>query len=256
MIIKALLVSIIAGIGEIDNRILGMTMIQRPIIMSTLVGLVYGDVVTAMIIGAQIELLSMGIVGIGAHSAPPDVTLGSALCTAFALGSGTGTEVALALALPVSAFATSLKYVTYVPLNHMLSERARKKAAVADTKAMGVSQWLGLFNYFIFPFIITFIAMMLGGPLFEDLVEVTPKAITEGIQVAAGLLPALGFALLMRLTYTKQYAPYLFLGFVCVAFLGMSNVGVAAIGAIIAVLIFSTDNQSNGKEAALDDNEV
>lgn len=147
MIIKALLVSLISGIGEIDNRIFGMTMIQRPIIISTLVGLVYGDVVTGMIIGAQLELLSMGVVGIGAHSAPPDVTLGSALCTAFVLGSGTGTEVALALALPVSAFATSLKYLTYIPINHMLAERARKKAAVADTKAMAVSQWLGLFNF-------------------------------------------------------------------------------------------------------------
>ena len=52
-----------------------------------------------MIIGAQFELLSMGLVGIGAHSGMPEITLGSALCTGFVLGSGTGTEVALALAL-------------------------------------------------------------------------------------------------------------------------------------------------------------
>ena len=45
----------------------------------------------------------MGLVGIGAHSGMPDITLGSALCTAFTLGSGTGIEVALTLALPISA---------------------------------------------------------------------------------------------------------------------------------------------------------
>lgn len=256
MIVNALLVALITGIGEIDNRLFGMTMLQRPLVMSTLVGLVYGDVVTGMILGAQIELLSMGVVGIGAHSAPPDVTMGSALCTAFALSSGTGTEVALALALPISAFATSLKYVTYVPLNHMLSERAKRKAALGDTKAMAICQWMGLFNYFIFPFAIAFAGMLLGGPVFEKLINVTPTAITGGIQVAAGILPALGFALLMRLTYTKQYAPFLFLGFVLVAFIGMSNVGVAAIGAILAAIIYTMAPSFNQKEAAVDENEI
>lgn len=54
------------------------------------------------------------------------------------------------------------------------------------------------------------------------------------------MLPALGFALLMQLTYNKELAPYLFIGFVIVAFLGMSNVGVAIVGAILAVLVFNS----------------
>ncbi len=253
MILKALLVALIVGLGKIDNRILGMTMIQRPLIMGTLVGLVYGDVKTGMLIGAQIELLSMGIVGIGAQSAPPDVTIGGALCTAFALASGSGAEVALTLALPVSVFATSIGYLTHIPLNHLLSERAKRKAAEGDTKTMEVCQWMGLFNYFFFPALISFIAMLLGAPVFEQLIKVIPSFITDGIKVASNMLPALGFALLMRLTYTKELAPYLFIGFVAVAFLNMSNVGVAVVGAILAVLIFNNDKN---KEAGLDDNEI
>ena len=99
---QALLVALIAGICKIDNRIFGMTMIQRPLIVSTLVGFVYGDPVAGMMFGAQFELLSMGLVGIGAHSGMPEITLGSALCSAFALSSGTGLEVVLTLALPIS----------------------------------------------------------------------------------------------------------------------------------------------------------
>lgn len=94
MFMKAFLVALIAGICKIDNRIFGMTMIQRPLIVGTLVGFIYGNPVEGMIIGAQFELLSMGLVGIGAHSGMPEITLGSALCTGFVLGSGTGTEVA------------------------------------------------------------------------------------------------------------------------------------------------------------------
>ena len=252
---QALLVALIAGICKIDNRIFGMTMIQRPLIVSTLVGFVYGDPVAGMMVGAQFELLSMGLVGIGAHSGMPEITLGSALCSAFALSSGTGLEVALTLALPISTFGTSIGYLTWIPLNHILSERSKKAAETADTRTMEICQWLGLFNYFFFPFLVVFIGMLVGAPLFEWLIEVIPAFITDGINVASGMLPALGFALLMQLTYTRKLAPYLFIGFVVVALMGLSNVGVAIVGAILAVLVFNNSENQN-KEVNADVNEI
>lgn len=104
MFMKAFLVALIAGICKIDNRVFGMTMIQRPLIVGTLVGFIYGNPVEGMIIGAQFELLSMGLVGIGAHSGMPEDHIGQRPVHGFVLGSGTGTEVALALALPISTF--------------------------------------------------------------------------------------------------------------------------------------------------------
>ena len=255
MFMKAFLVALIAGICKIDNRIFGMTMIQRPLIVGTLVGFIYGNPVEGMIIGAQFELLSMGLVGIGAHSGMPEITLGSALCTGFVLGSGTGTEVALALALPISTFATPIGYLTWIPLNHLLSERAKRAAEEGNNRTMEICQWMGLFNYFFFPFFFFFLGMMVGAPLFEYLIKVIPAFITDGIKVASNMLPALGFALLMQLTYNKELAPYLFIGFVFVAFLGMSNVGVAIVGAILAVLVFNSSNHAN-KEVAVNDNEI
>ena len=232
--LQAVLVALIAGICKIDNRIFGMTMIQRPLVVGTLVGFVYGDPVAGMIFGAQFELLSMGLVGIGAHSGMPEITLGSALCTAF---------------------GTTIGYLTWIPLNHILSERAKKAAAKADTRTMEVCQWLGLFNYFFFPFLVVFVGMLVGAPLFEKLVEIMPTFITDGIKVASGMLPALGFALLMQLTFTRKLAPYLFIGFVAVALMGLSNVGVAIVGAILAVLVFNnSENQS--KEVSIDVNEI
>lgn len=81
--IKLIMVALIAGLCKIDNRIFGMTMIQRPLFVSTFVGLLYGDLNAGLLFGAQMELLSMGLVGIGAHSGMPEITIGSAICTAF-----------------------------------------------------------------------------------------------------------------------------------------------------------------------------
>lgn len=250
------LTALIAGLCKAEVRILGMTMISRPLVVSTLIGLVYGDVQTGLIFGAQMELLSMGLVGIGAHSGMPEITLGSAICTAFICGSGTGSDVALTLSLPISTFAASLGYLTWVPLNHLLSEKAKKAAAKADTKTMELCQWGGLFNYFFFPFVLVLVALIAGSPVFEWLIKVIPTWITSGINAASGLLPALGFALLMQLTFSWKLSPYLFIGFVAVAFFNLSNVGVAIIGVILAVLAFNQNSESAGKDGTLDDNEI
>ena len=250
------LTALIAGLCKAEVRILGMTMISRPLVVSALIGLVYGDVQTGLIFGAQMELLSMGLVGIGAHSGMPEITLGSAICTAFICGSGTGSDVALTLSLPISTFAASLGYLTWVPLNHLLSEKAKKAAAKADTKTMELCQWGGLFNYFFFPFVLVLVALIAGSPVFEWLIKVIPTWITSGISAASGLLPALGFALLMQLTFSWKLSPYLFIGFVAVAFFNLSNVGVAIIGVILAVLAFNQNSESAGKDGTLDDNEI
>ena len=114
---------------------------------------------------------------------------------------------------------------------------------------------MGLFNYFFFPFLVVLLGMLVGAPLFEYLIKVIPAFITDGIKVASNMLPALGFALLMQLTYNRELAPFLFVGFVIVAFLGMSNVGVAIIGAILAVLIFNFSDRGN-KEVSVDVDEI
>ena len=252
--VQTFLVALIAGICKIDNRLFGMTMIQRPLIVSTLVGIVYGNVQAGLAFGAQMELLSMGLVGIGAHFGMPEITVGSAICAAFICGNGTGADVALTLSLPISTFCLSIGYLTWIPLNHMLSEKSKVAATKADIKTMEICQWLGLFNYFFFPFLLTLVGLIAGAPIFEWLIEVIPTWITEGINVASGMLPALGFALLMQLTFSWKMSPYLFIGFVAVAFFGLSNVGVAIIAGILAVFVFSQDSVNKG--VALDDNEI
>ena len=58
-----------------SNWFLGKSMLDRPLITGTIVGLAFGDLASGCIIGATIELALMGAQGIGA-AAPPDVISG------------------------------------------------------------------------------------------------------------------------------------------------------------------------------------
>ena len=71
MVAQAIMLGLIAGIGILDGRIFGQMMFDRPLVTGLLVGLVLGDVKNGIIIGAQLELIWMGIAGIWA-STPPD----------------------------------------------------------------------------------------------------------------------------------------------------------------------------------------
>lgn len=109
---ETLLIAAIALLGYCEY-FLGTQMIQRPIVMGTLVGLALGDLQNGLIIGASIELVFMGVASIGA-AIPPEVTAGGILGTAFAINSGAGPAVALALALPIATVGLLAKNCIYI----------------------------------------------------------------------------------------------------------------------------------------------
>lgn len=56
----------------------GSTMCNRPLVVSTLIGLVLGDIKTGVMVGSVLELAFLGAVPIGASN-PSDMTSGAAI---------------------------------------------------------------------------------------------------------------------------------------------------------------------------------
>ena len=81
MLVKTLLIALVSFIGFLECGV-GNSMIQRPIVMGPLVGLVLGDVNAGLAVGATLELAFMGNVTIGA-ALPPEITAGGILGTLF-----------------------------------------------------------------------------------------------------------------------------------------------------------------------------
>ena len=82
MLVKTLLIALVSFIGFLECGV-GNSMIQRPIVMGPLVGLVLGDVNAGLAVGATLELAFMGNVTIGA-ALPPEITAGGSSCTGTA----------------------------------------------------------------------------------------------------------------------------------------------------------------------------
>lgn len=66
MIIQSIALGLIGVFCILDSRLLGRMNFERPLIVSTLVGLVLGDLEKGLMVGASLELMSLGIVNIGA----------------------------------------------------------------------------------------------------------------------------------------------------------------------------------------------
>ncbi|MDU5100785.1 MAG: PTS sugar transporter subunit IIC, partial [Peptoniphilus grossensis] len=69
-----------------------------------------------------------------------------------------------------------------------------------------------------------------------------PPVIMNGLNVAGGMLPAIGFAMLLNMMLKKNMWPYLLVGFVFSAFLNLSTIGIALLGVAIVFLLSMKSN--------------
>jgi len=249
----ALLIGLIAGIGILDERIFGATLFGRPLVLSVLVGVVLGHPVEGIIIGAQLELVWMGLAGIGG-STPPDWVTGGVIGTTLAILSGEGVGVALAIAVPVAVLAQSLGVLVRI-INLHFANRADHFAMRGDFRGVTVMMWIPPILFFLSTFIPAFLATLLGAGRIEGFMNATPSWIIDGLTVAGNLLPAVGFALLLDILYSRRTAVFAVLGFLIAAYAGIDITGVALIGACIAIILtlfMQRDGAATKKSSGVD----
>ncbi|MDD3173704.1 MAG: PTS sugar transporter subunit IIC [Herbinix sp.] len=238
---QAILLGILGGIGIWDSRVMGMCMIERPLILGPLVGLILGDFQTGIIMGAALELVMMGIVGIGSAT-PPDTVSGGILATAFAITSGLDVSAAVALALPIATLGQIVGTLVRTANGYFI-HRADKAAEKGDYKGVDKALWGGAILFFAAYFTLVFTGAYLGSSVIGAFVAMIPGSVTAGFKVASGMLPALGIAILMQLLLNKKNVAFLFIGWALTSLLGVNTVGVAVIGTTIAYVIYQ--NMSN-----------
>lgn len=98
--------------------------------------------------------------------------------------------------------------------------------------------WIGPLLFGLSTAIPTAIAVFFGAPVVNWILNAVPKWVTLGLQVAGGMLPVVGIAILLRYMPVKNYFMYLVIGFVAAAYLKMPVLGVALLGAGFAYELF------------------
>mgnify|MGYP000454235426 CR=1 FL=1 len=253
MLVQSLLITLVALFGYMHNWV-GSTMWNRPIIVSALTGLVLGDLQTGIITGATLELSFMGAVPIGASN-PPDSTSGAILGTSFVILTGQEIGAAVVLAIPIATLVLmicNLCGMFLIPAAVHIADGCAEKGDYKNVDR--VAFWTSL-GYRIIQALIVGIGFFVGIPVIEEIISMIPQFILDGMNVAAGILPAVGIAMLAKMIVTKELLPFLLLGFLIAAYLKVPVFGVALCGLAIAVLVFYSDSNKQKEGGVLDDNE-
>ncbi|GKQ43258.1 PTS acetylgalactosamine transporter subunit IIC [Companilactobacillus sp. RD055328] len=247
MLVQAILVGIWAGIAGID-MFNGLTHVHRPIVTGAVIGLILGDLQTGLIVGGTLELVWAGMVPL-AGAQPPNVVIGGVIGSAFAILTGVKPTVAVGIAVPFAVAVQgliTLLFTVFSPVAHTMD----KKAEEADTKALDRMAWLEPIILFIGYFIIAFLPVYFGADKAQAFVQWVPQWILNGLQFAGGIMPAVGFAMLLKIMWKIEYAPFFAGGFIMAAYGQLPILAVAIIGASVAAYDFFKTGTPSAPETA------
>lgn len=242
--LNAILAGLVLGICKMD-MFFGYCYLSRPLVASTLTGLVLGDVTQGVIIGGALELIFIGSFPVGA-AVSPDGTAAGVIGTSFAIMANTGISFATALAVPIGLLGGFLfivvKLFNSVFATSMLGQ-LKKNNLSAASRIYIVGCWISTFGiYFLFGTL----AVYSGSGAVQAFVDSIPVNIINGLSAAANLLPAIGFAMLLKMIISKKMAPFFFIGFMLAAYLKLPTIAITLFG-VMMVLIILTANEIPGR---------
>lgn len=240
MLVQALLIALLAGLAGIDLYV-GQLHFHRPIVLGGIVGLIMGDFTTGLITGGTLELIWMGMVPL-AGAQPPNVVIGGIIGTAFAILTKQDPKTAVGIAIPFAIAVQGLVTLLFTLFSPMM-QKVDAYASKGNYKGIEKINYLGATNYFLVSAIVAFLPVYFGAGAANHIISALPQWILSGLSVAGGIMPAIGFAILLKIMLKKEYVMFFIVGFVLVAYLNMTTLAIALIG--LAIALYDYNIQKN-----------
>lgn len=237
MFTEALLIGLLAGLAGVD-MFNGLTHFHRPVVVGPLVGLILGDVHTGLLVGGTLELVWMVPLA-GAQS--PNVVIGGIIGTAFAILTHADAKIAVGIAVPFAIAmqgCITLLFTLFSPLMHHCDRLVSR----GDWRGIERINYLGLTILFLFYLVVAFLPVYFG-------------ADAASAMVAGGMMPAIGFSLLMKIMLKQHYVAYFILGFLGVTFLKLPTIAIALGALSIALIDFFNSTRQGAPTAAQEESE-
>ncbi|UGA55815.1 PTS N-acetylgalactosamine transporter subunit IIC [Vibrio sp. VB16] len=234
---ELILIGLWAAIAGVDFYS-GQFYIGRPIVTGPVVGLIMGDYQTGLAVGAALELAWLGLVPI-AGAQPPNVTIGAVVGTAFAIKGGFSPEVVVGIALPFAILMQQLIVLQFTVFSGLM-HKADDLAAQGDDKGIARINYLGMLSLGVLYFVTAALPVYFGEEVANAIIQYVPAGIITGLKIAGGLMPALGFAMLMKVMFKKAFIPYFIAGFAAMTYLNLPVLAIAIFATCIAVIDYMT----------------
>ncbi|MDR1794055.1 MAG: PTS sugar transporter subunit IIC [Erysipelotrichaceae bacterium] len=223
----------------------------RPIVVAFFAGIALGNVQIGLAAGAVSELAYLGLMTIGG-TVPPDPLMAGMMTTVLAYTTGQDVKTTLGLALPFALVAQWFGIMCNTLFAGFLSplDRAAEKA---DVKKFNGIIYLALAIKAGLYALLTFVSAYALQNGVRAFVDSFPTWFIHGFEIAGGLLPGVGLALLLVVMLKKQNVAYLFIGFIMATFLNVGNVlPIAIVAGAIAFISFQNDMKDKKFEEALE----
>lgn len=242
MLFEALMVAIWAFFCGIDKYDVNLC-IHRPLITGPVVGLILGNLELGLITGATLELAWLGLVP-NAGAQPPDVTLGTIAAVTFAITTGQSADVAMGVGLPI-AVLMQFMIIAFFTLTSFTMGKADEYAEKANPNGIDFLLVSTISLRGVMYAVMAFITVYFGTHAATWIGEHTPKELLDGLGLGARMVPAIGFAMLLKIMWSKELAGVFFIGFVMTTYLKLPIMAVAIVGAAIAALYFYFGGNGN-----------
>lgn len=235
--------------------------LSTPLFAAAFTGALMGDVQTGLIIGATLQLMTLGVATYGGATVP-DYLSGAIMGTAYAVISGKGAEYGIALAIPIGLLLTQMDILGRM-CNSFFQHYADRCAQRGDYKGVERANLLGMLPWALSRAIPVSLGLFFGEAVVKSINAVIPAWFMTGLKTAGAILPAMGMAILMRYLPIKKYYPYFIIGFVLIAYGGSNFTVMAAalVGFALAAMHLSRSREraglaAGGKNHEYDDEEV
>ena len=247
--IQGLELSIMAIVLGIDFWLESLFLF-RPIIVCTLTGLILGDLHTGLIAGGLTELAFAGLTPAGGTQ-PPNPILAGVMTTVIAFTTGIEATTAIGLALPFS-FLMQYIILFYYSSFSFFMVKADKYAEEANINAFIKLNILTTAIVAVTYGIVVFFSTYVAQEAMQALVQSMPTWLIHGFEIAGGILPGVGFGMLLKVMLKTQYIPYLIIGFLFASFIPFSNLlPVALVGTALAIYEYFKDKAQIGSKTAI-----
>ena len=209
-----------------------------PVFAGFITGLIMGDLPTGLLIGANLQLVVLGVGTFGGASRI-DATSGAVLATAFSVAQGIKPEIAIStIAVPVAALLTYFDILGRMTTTYFAH---RVDAAIErfDYKGIERNYLLGAVPWALSRALPVFLALTYGGAYVQSIVDFVEqyKWIANGLTLAGRMLPGLGFAILLHYLPVKRHLHYLALGFGLTAMLTVLYGNVQSVGNAVSAML-------------------
>ena len=130
--------------------------------------------------------------------------------------------------------------------------QADKAAEEADVAALGRLNVMLTAIVAITYGVVVFLSAYAAQDMIATLVNNLPEWLTHGLEVAGGMLPAIGFGLLLNVMMKVKYIPFLLVGFLMANYIEMANLlPVALVGTAFGLYeFFSAKDRNDAINAA------